>query len=198
MDKSYTHFLPDRTIKEFIQALKVAYCKLPNESKTFFVPDDAEYLCEDEIITILYRKNTLNLWFNYNWPEDYGFRDDAVVVELQPGVMLDRLGDPFGNTFCKKESPPSGYEDRSLPYYIEEQYGDDITQHPAFKVYETAPCVSDFPIYVKVGKVAPSFNKGGGATQIMRCTKEGAIMQDAASGLFANNFIDIVTRSDVL
>ena len=178
VDNYYQQNNDFENLPSLIEAIKKAYENLPENEKDYLVPVRADVLAKDDPISYNNNGQKAVLAFNYNWPSNGGFVDDWEVKELKYKMKCDRLGNPSGTTFALLTNPPASYNERSLPYYIEKKYANDIKKHPAYRVYEATDLVINTQINIKTGKTAPCFGYDGGSVQITRCDEKGNSLTD--------------------
>jgi hypothetical protein len=107
----------------------------------------------------------------YRWPQNDGFANQAMLVALPPGVLIDRFGPPTGRFFSPKGA---AFKARALPTVCERQ------QYTTYRVVE--------PLLAWAGKATAWFGEPGGATQLQT---------DApAASLVADGIIEPLPRRD--
>ena len=107
-------------------------------------------------------QNWLDASGHVKWPPHDGFAADPVPIVLPPGMLLDRFGGDGGRFFSPRGA---SYDGRALPY--------DCTLQP-YKTYRVKA-----PLLVWVGRAAPWFDAGGGATQFQTDATASQLVADA-------------------
>jgi hypothetical protein len=95
----------------------------------------------------------LNVECDYWWPKFNGFYGPPVKGNIEKGKQVDRYGPPSGKFLSPADGTSASYGERALPY--------DETQTKKLR-YEALK-----PVPVQIGKVAPWFDRPGGAVQYM-------------------------------
>jgi streptomycin 6-kinase len=99
------------------------------------------------------------------WPANDGFAAAPLLLELEPGMLIDRFGKDTGHFLSPKGA---GYGQRALPYVCK-----DMPYH----VYRI-----EQPLLAWTGKAAAWFDQPGGATQI---ETDASVAQLLADGTIA-------------
>lgn len=95
----------------------------------------------------------------WRYPKNDGFAGPAVLVQIVPGMLIDRFGsprgtflDPAGTPFAMRSIPPSNLD--TYP-------GQAAYNYHVYKVTGT--------FTVKAGAIAPWFGQRGGGVQLVTC-----------------------------
>lgn len=104
-------------------------------------------------------------WFDgsgqIRWPQNAGFASAPVLVQLPPGLLIDRFGSASGHFFSPKGA---SFSARALPYVCADQ------PYMAFRVTG--------PVMAWAGTAAPWFGEPGGATQFETDASAASLLAD--------------------
>ncbi len=163
--------------KSLVDELKHEYDDTPlDERGNDFVPESADYLKDSSISRQEAADGSQQLWINYKWPEEDGFKTkDGVVdkseVTIQKGDVIDRVGHNGGRfTSPVKDGKPYSTESRALPYYFTEN---NIENEPSYHQFRATDDITPVNIRDSINNVSDKekrasfqkeFNKSNGKT----------------------------------
>ncbi|WZY01313.1 glycohydrolase toxin TNT-related protein [Bacillus sp. FSL W7-1360] len=106
------------------------------------------------------------------WPPNDGFKGKRVETMLEPGMVIDRYGDPGGSFLSPAGTP---YEMRALALHS------DSAPYYQYRVKK--------PLPVESGEIAPWFDRPGGGTQYLTSIK---VYDKRAGGYITPSVEDLV------
>ncbi len=97
---------------------------------------------------------------HWRYPKNDGFSGPATLVQVVPGMLVDRFGRATGGTFLA----PAGtsFAMRSIPPSNLDTYPDNVLYN--YHVYRVTALFT-----VQAGAIAPWFGQGGGGVQFKTC-----------------------------
>lgn len=142
MQRSFIKILPCNRRKQLVQDLINAYSAIPLDQRgDLLVPASANYIS----LRAVDAYNTGIKWeyhILYKWPRRKGFaggRKNRSKIILDSGVVMDRLGQANNAYFTApldEKGKPYSFLSRALPYYMENEFLNNIQDHPAYHVYK--------------------------------------------------------------